>query len=54
MLHVGSCILHVHYKEISNVEGVKRNKKIFKEIYKVTFKMFISHVEGVKGSVRIH
>ena len=44
----------VHYKEISNVKGAERNKEIFKEIYKVTFKMFICHVKGVKGSVHIH
>ena len=44
----------IHYKEISNVTGVKRNKKIFKPIHKVTFKKFICHVEGVEGSVHIH
>ena len=25
----------IHYKKISNVEGVERNKKIFKQIHKV-------------------
>ena len=44
----------IHYKEISNVKAVERNKKIFKEIYKATFKKFICHVEGVEGSVHIH
>ena len=34
MLHTG-CM--VHYKEISNIEGVERNKKIVKQIC-VTFK----------------
>ena len=33
---------------------LKEIKKIFKEIYKVTFKKFICHVEGVEGSVHIH
>ena len=28
----------------------KRNKNIFKQIHKVTFKKFICHVEGVIGT----
>ena len=52
MLDAASCM--IHYKEISNVEGVKRNKKLFKQIYKVTFKKFIYPVEGIKDSVHTH
>ena len=32
----------------------KEIKQIFKQIHKVTFKKFICHVRGVKGSVHIH
>ena len=52
ILDTASCM--INYKEISNVEGVKRNKEIFRQICKVTFKTFICHVKGVKGSVHIH
>ena len=33
---------------------VSKEIKKFKQIYKVTFKKFICHVEGVEGSVHIH
>ena len=45
MLEVSKCMLHatlqigmkyIYIYEIANVEGIKRNKKIFKQIYKVT------------------
>ena len=39
--------IQVH-RDICNVEGVKRNEKIFKKIYKVCY------VEGVEGSVHMH
>ena len=35
-------------------EVLKEMKKIFKPIHKVTFKKFISHVKGTKGSVHIN
>ena len=49
MLHATLQIGMKYIYEIADVEGVKRNKKIFKQTYNI-----VCHVESVEGSVHTY